>query len=301
MEFKDAVTGVNLQKKFGRFELDIPQIHIPEGFSTAFIGENGAGKTTLLNILAGLRQDNKGEVRYFDNEFNIDDEGIRERIGYCGTKNHLLGYWNGDQVKKISSLLFDKFDENKFDEICKSLNIDDSIFKSGGKILGKLSDGNKMKLSLAAVFARKTDLLILDEPASPLDPLMRDMLSDMLRTYIADGDGKRTVVFSTHNISDMESATDYIYVIDDGKILEHGFVTDIKEKYLIIKGDGKADERVKRDIINYHENNYGFDGVILSENMDKFAGMNIAFEEPDLFRISVALLKMNSKLRMPSI
>ncbi|MCR4648977.1 MAG: ABC transporter ATP-binding protein [Lachnospiraceae bacterium] len=301
MEFKDAITGKNINKKFGKFELDIPEIHIPEGFATAFIGENGAGKTTLLNILAGLRQDNKGEVRYFENSLSIDDNGVRERIGYSGTKHHLLPHWTGEQVKDLSKMLFDNFDEKKFEEICKAINIDDSVFGPNGKMIAKLSDGNKMKLSLATVFARSTDMLILDEPASPLDPLMRDLLSDMLRSYLADGNGQRTVVFSTHNISDMENVTDYIYVIDDGKILEHGFVTDIKEKYVLVKGDGKADKKIKDLMINFHENSFGYEGIVLSDKMDSFAGMNLSFETPGLFQISVALLKMNSKLRMPEM
>ena len=298
MNYTDVITGNNINKKFGKFELDVPEIHIPEGFSTALVGENGAGKTTLLNILSGLRRDNEGEVVYFG-EKKITDDGVMESIGFTGTKNYLLPHWTGDQVRELSALLFDNFDKDKFDSICKSLNIDSSIFGAKAKRISKLSDGNIMKLMLASVFARKTDLLILDEPASPLDPLMRDMLGDILRTYVAEGNGKRSVLFSTHNISDMEDVTDYIIVLDDGKILEQGFVTDIKEKYVIVKGDGEAGEELKKNMISVTSLKYGFEGVALSEKTEAFTGMNISFETPDLFQICVALLKQNSKLQMP--
>ena len=298
MNYTDVITGKNIKKRFGKFELDVPELHIPEGFSTALVGENGAGKTTLLNILGGLRRDNAGSVTYFDGK-NIDDEGIMERIGFTGTKNYLLPHWNGNQVRELGDMLFDSFDKEKFDSICKALNIDDSIFGANAKCISKLSDGNIMKLMLATVFARKTDLLILDEPASPLDPLMRDMLSDILRKYIAEGNGKRSVLFSTHNISDMEDVTDYIIVMDNGKILEQGFVTDIKEKYILVKGDSEKEKAASEFLISAHTGKFGFEGIALSENSERFAGMDVSFEAPDLFQICVALLKQNSKLQMP--
>lgn len=300
MKFNDVITGKNINKQFGKFELDVPELHIPEGFSTALVGENGAGKTTLLNILGGLRRDNKGEVNYFG-EKKINDEGIMERIGFTGTKNYLLPHWTGNQVRELSEMLFDSFDKEKFDSICKAINVTDSIFGKNAKCISKLSDGNLMKLMLACVFARKTDLLILDEPASPLDPLMRDMLCDILRTYIAEGNGKKSILFSTHNISDMEDVTDYIIVMDDGKILEQGFVTDIKEKYVLVKGDGELLPELSDRMVSVHSGKYGFEGIVLSENLEVFTKRNVSYETPGLYQICVALLKQNSKLEMPVI
>ena len=90
------------------------------------------------------------------------------------------------------------------------------------KSVKKLSDGNRMKLMLAAVLSRDTELLIMDEPASPLDPLMREQLCDRMRDYLEEGDGERSIFFSTHNIADMENAADYAVFMDAGKIIEQG-------------------------------------------------------------------------------
>lgn len=300
-EIADALTGRNIAKSFGKFRLDIPELHIPEGFATALIGENGAGKTTLINILAGIRNDYKGEVTYFEEKAHVNDAGIKERIGYTGSKNYFLSYWTGDQVRELAGLLFDSFDPVRFDGICKSLAIDNSIFGKTGKAISKLSDGNLMKLILATVFARNTDILLLDEPASPLDPLMRDILSDMIRSYLAEGNGKRSVFFSTHNISDMESVTDYCILMEQGRIVEQGFVTELKEKYIVVKGDKENTEAARKLLLTCQANSFGFEGIALSEDMNRFAGMQVEFETPSLFQISVAIMRQNTALTMPEI
>ena len=96
------------------------------------------------------------------------------------------------------------------------------------KKVSALSDGTKMKVILANVLARKTELLIMDEPASPLDPLMRDKLWEIIQTYIEEGHGERSVFFSTHNVSDMENVTDYAIIMEHGQIVEEGMVEDLK-------------------------------------------------------------------------
>lgn len=294
MEVRYAIEGKNILKKYKNFKLDVEKFNVPEGFATALIGENGAGKSTLLNILSGVRRDAEGDICYF-NEIN-DVEKAKEFMGYTGTDNYFLPTWSGREVKEISKLLFDDFDENKFVEIADALAIDFDTFTLKGKSISKLSDGNKVKLMLAAVLARNTRALILDEPASPLDPLMREKLSDIIRSYILGGDGKRSVLFSTHNISDMENVTDYAIIMEKGKIVEEGFVEDLKEKYVLVKGDSDTYDKVKNILLSSHSSQFGYEGVCLAKDMDKLAGYDIVKEIPSLFQISVAVMKQNSSL-----
>lgn len=299
MSFEYAIKGENIKKKFKGFVLDIPELKIPKGFATALIGENGAGKSTLMNILAGIRMDAKGTIRYFDeyDQIEREKENQKERIGYVGPGNYYLPQWTVRNIQEISGILFEKFDKDKFEQLCGELDVTDASIWGKDKTVGKFSDGTKMKLMLANVLARETDMLLLDEPASPLDPLMRDRLCEMVQSYIEGGNGERSVFFSTHNISDMEAITDYAIIMEHGKIVEEGFVDDLKEKYILVKGDAEDKEKVKDVLYSMTANNYGFEGICLAEHLDKLAGLNLTKEIPSLYQISVAVMKVNTKMR----
>lgn len=293
---QNVISGINIRKKFNGFTLDVPELNIPKGFATALIGENGAGKTTLLNLLAGIRLDYKGELRYFD-EQEANVENVKERFGYTGPGNYYLPHWTIKQVEEVSGMLFDTFEKEKFQQICQELGIVPENGKRGKKV-SDLSDGNRMKLMIAAVLARETEFLILDEPASPLDPLMRDKLCEIIREYLMDGNGEKSVFFSTHNISDMENVTDYAIIMEHGTIAEQGFVEDLKEKYVLVKGEAKDAETAKKILYSFSGNAYGFEGICLADNVDKLAGMDITLETPTLFQISVAVMKANTNLKL---
>lgn len=294
MEAKSVVRAVNLQKKFKGFELSVPELRIPKGFATALIGENGAGKTTLLNLLAGIRLDFKGEITYFDENEKMSGGKVQERMGYTSPNGFFLPHWTVNQVREISELLFDSFHEDRYWDLCQELGIPVNVTKS----VKELSDGNKMKLMLAVVFARDTELLILDEPASPLDPLMRDKLCDMLRGYLEQGGGERSVFFSTHNIADMESVTDYAIILEHGNIVEQGFVEDLKEKYLLVKGEAGDAEAAGKILFTMTKSAYGFEGICLAEKLDGLAGMDVSVETPTLSQISVAVMKAHTSLKL---
>lgn len=293
MKATQTILATDIQKKYKGFTLNIPECHIPKGFATALIGENGAGKSTLLNILAGVRLDYKGKVQYFD-EHETDVEKVRERLGYTGPGTYFLPNWTIGQVAEVSELLFDTFSSERYKAICGELGIGEG---DRNKKVSSLSDGNRMKLTLAAAFSRDTECLLMDEPASPLDPLMRDKLCEMIREYLETGNGERSVLFSTHNISDMENVTDYCLIMEHGNIVEEGFVEDLKEKYIMVKGEQKDAAAAKEILYTFSNSPYGFEGICLAEHMNRLAGMDIQVEVPSLYQISVAVMKANTNLK----
>ena len=295
MEFESVIHGESIIKKYKGFELNVPKLDVPKGFATALIGENGAGKTTLLDILAGIRLDYQGSLKFFGKYDDNDRENkpeVKNNIGYEGTGNYYLPSWTMKQAREIQSLLFANFDEAKYKDICSKLAVPDD----DNKKVSDLSDGNNMKIKLAGVLSRDTELLILDEPASPLDPLMRDKLNDMIRTYLNEKEGERSVIFSTHNIADMESVTDYAIIVENGTIVEEGFVEELKEKYILVKGDKKDEEAASKALYSKTSNNFGFEGICLSSKLDELAGLPVVKETPTLSQICVAVMKQNSKL-----
>ena len=298
---ESVISCKELHKSFGSFNLDLPNLNIPKGCATALVGENGAGKSTLLNILSGINRDYKGEVIYFNKYSDIEEKGVRSMIGYTGTGMYFIPSWTGNQIIELSKIMYPGFDEEKFMRIAKSLDLDYDIFIKPAKPNSKLSDGNKVKLQLACVFARDTRLLIMDEPASPLDPLMRDALSEMIRKYLKKGEGENTVFFSTHNISDMEAVTDYIMIMENGKIVEQGFVEDIKGKYIYIRGKEEKKDYAESLSLNVSVTRDGFEGVAISEQRDNLLKEGIEIYEPTLYQISVAIMKGQSKIIVPDL
>jgi len=287
---ENVIQAGNLNKKYGDFQLSIPRLEIPRGFATALIGENGAGKTTLLNILSGIRLDFQGEVSYFGDRSRKLDGSVQERIGYTGPGSYYLPHWTIRQVEEISGLLFAGFQKERFRELCEDMGINRSIKKS----VKKLSDGNRMKLMLAAVLSRDTELLIMDEPASPLDPLMREQLCDRMRDYLEEGDGERSIFFSTHNIADMENVTDYCLIMEHGTIVEEGFVEDLKEEYALVKGEASDADQTGEVLFSMSRNSYGFEGICRTRDLERLAGLDIAVEIPTLSQICVAVMKANT-------
>jgi ABC-2 type transport system ATP-binding protein len=296
---ENIIEAKNIEKNFKNFSLKVDDLKIPTGFATALIGENGAGKTTLLNILSGIRLDYKGSIEFFGQYNDKDREKnpeVKERIGYTGTENYYLPHWTVDQIDELSTLLFKNYDHEKFMTRYDELAISSSGKYDGKKKVSELSDGTKTKLQLAQVLARDTDLLLMDEPASPLDPLMRDKLCELIREYITSKEG-RTVLFSTHNISDMENVTDYAIIVEHGNIVEAGSVDELKEKYILVKGEPEDAAKAKSVLYTMTESKYGFEGICLAENLEKLAGLDITTETASLFQISVAVMKNNSRVK----
>ena len=284
-----AVEINGLTKKYKDFTLDVSAV-IPKGFAAALIGANGAGKTTLIDILCGVSARTSGEAVYFGDKTDSDDDGLRNRIGYCSSANFFPLDWKLKTVAECMAIGFDNFDRARFTELCRRWNIGDPDEKKQKNMM-KMSDGNRMRAALAAVFARDTDLLVLDEPASSLDPLARDSLCEMFREYLAERDGERSILFSTHNIADMEFATDYAVFMSQGCVIEQGFVEDLKEKYILVHGDAEDGNRAKPLMISYSANSTSYEGIALAENSANLGAVGAITERPTLQQLSVGILR----------
>lgn len=290
MEINNCVSIKGLTKKYSKFMLGALDINIPEGMATALIGANGAGKTTLIDILCGVTHKTAGDVVYFNEKNDIGDPALRERIGYCASTAFFPLTFTAKDIAVSMEIAYKSFDRKKFAELCEKFEVDSENTRKPRNMM-KQSDGNRMRTCLASVFARDTDLLVLDEPGSSLDPLMRDRLCDRMREYLDDGDGKRSIIFSTHNIADMENAADYAVFMDRGKVIEQGFIEELKEKYVIARGDAENYDKAKSLLLSGNHNRTTFDGLALAENAEKLAEIGVESEIPTLQQLSIGLLK----------
>jgi ABC-2 type transport system ATP-binding protein len=284
----------HLVKKYARFTLGPVDLEIPEGFATALIGENGAGKTTLLDSIAGIHSFTSGNVTWFGTYTDVDNFAVRNGIGYCSSNNFFPDAWTIRNVKRAMPAAFDNFSMEKFDALCREFRLEDDSNARHPLKIQKYSDGNKMRLALAATMARSAEVLILDEPGSSLDPVMRDNLCCKFRSYLADGGGRTSIIFSTHDIADMESTADYAVFMADGKIIKKGFTEDLRAQYRYVHGDASLVEKVRPHLETVYISGGIFEGLCPADKACELTAVEfaeIAVEHPTLRQLSVLLLR----------
>ncbi|MBR1638740.1 MAG: ABC transporter ATP-binding protein [Treponema sp.] len=268
----------NLCKTYPSFKLDNVSFELESGYIMGFIGRNGAGKTTTLKSMLQFVHPDSGDV--FINGFDIkkDEFAVKNSIGFV---SGLDGFYNSKKIKdvtKVTKRFFNSWNDSLYNELIQKFNLDQE------KTIKTLSAGMKVKYQIALAMCHDAKLLILDEPTSGLDPVSRDELVMLFQDYVADGE--HSILFSTHITSDLEKCADYITYIKNGKILKSSDSVTFKESYLLVSGK-KDDltEELKSKIIGLHVHSLGFEGMILSEDREKFSMCEIT--QPSLEDIMV--------------
>jgi ABC-2 type transport system ATP-binding protein len=213
----------SLTKRYGSLAaVDGLSMRVERGSIYGLLGRNGSGKTTTLRMLAGLAEATGGSAKVLGLEAKRDQVAILERTGFVIDKT-LLPWMTGADLVYMNSGFFPKWSHELVHRYAKALEIPmDRKFK-------KLSQGNKTKLCLLLALAQNPELLILDEPTTGLDPVVTDQL---LRVLVEDfaNDG-RTILMSSHHLSEVERIADWVGIVDKGKLLLEARLDDIRSHY----------------------------------------------------------------------
>ena len=240
----------NLRKEFKDFELDIENLEIPEGAVIGLIGENGAGKTTLLKCILDLYK-YQGDIKVFGEK--IHKESF-EKIGAVLSNSFFNESFKVKDVLDILKVAYKNFDEDMFYECSEKFKM------PRDKKLNELSTGNLMKLKIISAICHNPKLLILDEPTSGLDPVIRDEIIGFLFDYMKDGN--RTILFSSHILSDIEKIADYIIYIHEGRVILYDEKDALIEKYGILKTSEDNSEKYGDFILKTRKNKYSTEALI---------------------------------------
>ena len=250
---ENAIEVRNLCKQYKGFSLDNVSFTVPRGYVCGFIGQNGAGKTTTLKLLLGMVTKDSGETMLLSPSETPDN--VKEDIGVLFDQPYYQADWTPRQIEKALRPFYNRWDGRRFHEHLQRFSLD------AGQKFKTFSRGMKMKLGLAVALSHDAKLLLLEEPTSGLDPVMRDQLLDILRGYMAEED--RTVFFSSHITSDLEKVADYLVYIHQGKVLYSGLKDDLLEKYCIVRGPSdELPAAAYKKIIGYRAHIGGFDGMM---------------------------------------
>jgi ABC-2 type transport system ATP-binding protein len=217
-----AVELRELRRSFGDLvAVDGISFSIPPGRLFGFVGRNGAGKTTTMRIVCGLLEPDSGTVAWRGRPI---DGAARSRIGYMPEERGLYPKMRvGDQLAYLAVLHGASHDEARAAATSwlGRLELTDRV----GERIEALSHGNQQRVQLAAALVHQPDLLVLDEPFAGLDPLATDVMIEVLREQAARG---VPVLFSSHQLDLMEHLCESVAIIDRGRLVACGEVSDLR-------------------------------------------------------------------------
>lgn len=216
-----AIVQVNkVTKKFGSFTaLDGIDLEVNQGEVYGFIGPNGAGKTTTIRILLGILKATSGTATIFGRDAWHDAVEIHKKIAYVPGDVSLWPNLTGGEVIDLFVKLRGGDNKSRREELIERFDLDPT------KKCGTYSKGNRQKVALVAAFASDADLYILDEPTSGLDPLMELVFQECVQEVKAEG---KSVLLSSHILSEVEKLCDRVSIIRQGKIIESGSLQELR-------------------------------------------------------------------------
>lgn len=216
----NLVKVTNLTKTFGKFKaLDGVNLEVNSGEVFGFIGPNGAGKSTTIRVLLGILKASSGDVKVFGKDAWNDAVEIHKRVAYVPGDVNLWPNLTGGEVIDLFIKLRGGNKNNKRDELIERFKLDPT------KKCGTYSKGNRQKVALVAAFSSDADLYILDEPTSGLDPLMEKVFQACVME--AKNEGK-SVLLSSHILSEVERLCDRVGIIREGKMIETGSLKELR-------------------------------------------------------------------------
>ena len=214
----------DVSRRFGaQTALNGVTLTLPRGGVYGLVGANGAGKTTLIKHILGLLRAETGEVRVFGLDPVADPVGVLSRIGYLSEDHDLPTWMSVGELMRYSRALYPAWDQEYAEGLRRSFDLDPSAR------VKNLSKGQKARAGLVVALSHRPDLLLLDEPSSGLDPVVRrDILEAIMRTIADEG---RTVLFSSHLLDEVERVADHVTMISHGRIVLSGTLEAIKRAH----------------------------------------------------------------------
>lgn len=217
-----------LTRRFGpKPALDGVSLTVPRGSVFGLVGANGAGKTTLIKHVLGLLRAQTGKVRVFERDPTVDSAEVLGRIGYLAEDNDLPGWMRVGELLRYVQAFYPNWNEAYARQLRKEFELDsDAQVKT-------LSKGQRARAGLLVALAHRPELLVLDEPSSGLDPIVRrDILEAIIRTTAEEG---RTVLFSSHLLHEVERVADSVAMIDQGRVVFSATLDDVKDTHRCVK------------------------------------------------------------------
>ena len=226
---REAVVQVSgLHKQFEYVDvLEGVDLEIHPGRIVGLIGANGCGKSTLIRHLVGLYLPDRGQVTTFGCDAGRLGPAELERIGYVHQEGKLIDWMSVSQLVRYVASHYANWNRQLEEDWFRNFELDRHA------LVGELSPGQRQMLSILLAVGFEPDLLILDEPAAALDPLARRRFLDLLLSIIQDP--RRTILISSHILSDIEKVIDHVIILGRGNVLRDAPYDALQEEFVKLR------------------------------------------------------------------
>lgn len=280
----DIISIKSLSRDFGGVKaLDNISLQVKKGQVFGIVGENGAGKTTIIKHILGIYKAQQGSVTVFGRDPVKQPELVLADIGYMSEEPDFPSWMTVSQFAKYMGAFYKGWDQAHADELIAALNLNRT------KKLKDLSKGQRAQVGLCCAQAFRPQLLLLDEPSSGLDPVVRmQILDSVAKTVKKD---RRTVIFSSHLLEEVERICDHIVMINEGNIVFCDSMENILSSHFQL--DVKCSNSEHRDW-------YSINGVLRARQMNEIWRLDYYGDEQSIRRDLVAQgIEITAKAILP--
>jgi ABC-2 type transport system ATP-binding protein len=236
------ISTENMTKAYGKRQVvSNLNLAVPRGSICGFLGANGAGKSTTIKLLLGLLQPTSGVGTVFGKNIATDSVAIRERVGFLAQSPSFYGYLTARETLQFVASFF--FTGSKTAISARIEELIELVGLSGkaDRPVKGFSGGEKQRLGIAQAAINDPELIILDEPASALDPLGRRDVLKILESFR----GRSTVFYSTHILDDVQRVSDRVVILEQGRLIAQGRIEELLSGNrnvfnLTVRGDGSS-------------------------------------------------------------
>lgn len=248
----NAVEVKGLTKKYEGFLLNDISFTLPCGCIMGLVGENGAGKSTTIKLLLGMASKDGGSIKILGKDLS---EVSKDDIGVVFDECRFHEAFTAKDINSVLKNTFKRWNEKEFFDCLRKFDVPTD------KKIREFSRGMKMKISIAAAICHDAKLLLLDEPTAALDPVVRDEILNLFYDFISDE--KRSIIISSHIVSDLEKICDYIAFMHKGRmILCEEKDSLLSECRLAQMSEAEFESLDKSDIIGSRKTSFGITAVI---------------------------------------
>lgn len=251
---ENAIEIKGLKKSYKDFDLEL-SLALPRGCIMGLVGENGAGKSTTIKCILGMVEKDAGTIKVLGQDAGGSSKALKEQIGVVMDEPPFPEGLTAKQIGRVMAGIFKSWDSAVYNAYLTRFSLPlDKGFK-------EFSRGMKMKLCIAAALSHHPTLLILDEPSSGLDPLVRDEVMDIFSEFTRDE--SHSILISSHIVSDLEKICDYIAFIHKGRLMLCEEKDELLEKFCFVRcAAGELESISPEAVIGRKRNPYGVSAIV---------------------------------------